>query len=62
MRCRASLDLINFFLADVRGSIGPYLGIFLLTDQHWNQAEVGVFTTVCGIIGLIAHAPVGAFS
>ena len=28
------LDLLNFFLADVRGAFGPYLGIFLLTEQR----------------------------
>jgi hypothetical protein len=27
------LDALNFFLADVRGGFGPYLGIYLLTTQ-----------------------------
>ena len=34
--CR--LDLINFLLADVRGGLGPYVGIFLLGQAHWDQA------------------------
>jgi hypothetical protein len=36
-----SLDAVNFFLADVRGALGPYLNVFLVTRQHWSQAETG---------------------
>lgn len=60
MPCRGSLDWLNFFLADVRGALGPYIGIYLLTEQHWNQAAIGFLATVAGIVGLIIHAPVGA--
>ena len=37
-----ALDLVSFSLADVRGAFGPYLGVFLVTQQHWNQAAVGL--------------------
>jgi MFS family permease len=56
-----SLDWLNFFLADVKGGLGPYLGIYLLTQQHWNQAAIGLVATVAGIAGIVSHAPVGAF-
>jgi hypothetical protein len=36
-----SLDAVNFLLADVRGALGPYLNVFLITQQHWSQTEVG---------------------
>ncbi len=58
---RSPLDWLNFFLADVRGGLGPYVGIFLLTEQHWNQAEIGVVATVASIIGLALQTPIGAF-
>jgi hypothetical protein len=29
-----SLDAVNFLLADVRGALGPYLNVFLVTQQH----------------------------
>ncbi|OKO81376.1 MFS transporter [Bradyrhizobium sp. NAS96.2] len=57
----ASLDWLNFTLADVRGSLGPYLGIFLLTERHWDPATIGIVATVAGIVGLVVHAPIGAF-
>jgi MFS family permease len=57
--CR-SLDWLNFFLADVKGGLGPYLGIYLLTQQHWSPAAIGVVATVAGIVGLVSHAPIGA--
>ena len=61
MQYRAPLDWLNFALADVKGALGPYLGIFLLTEQHWNQATIGALATIAGIVGLAVHAPIGAF-
>jgi MFS family permease len=54
-----SLDAINFLLADVRGALGPYLNVFLVTQQHWSQSEVGLVTTVGGLIGLAVQTPIG---
>ncbi|ARN83774.1 MFS transporter [Methylocystis bryophila] len=48
-------------MADVRGGLGPYVGVFLLTEQHWNQAEIGVVATVAGVLGLALQTPIGAF-
>jgi MFS family permease len=55
-----SLDAINFLLSDVRGALGPYLNVFLVTQQHWSQSEVGVVTTVSGLLGLSVQTPIGA--
>ena len=55
------LDLINFLLADVRGGLGPYVGIFLLGQAHWDQASIGLVLTISGLIGISLHAPIGAF-
>jgi len=55
-----SLDAINFLLADVRGALGPYLNVFLVTQQHWSQSEVGVVTTIGGLLGLAVQTPIGA--
>ena len=56
----ASLDALNFLLADVRGALGPYLNVFLMTQQHWSQTEVGWVTTVSGMLGLVAQTPAGS--
>src|SRR4029077_16857967 len=56
----ASLDSVNFLLADVRGALGPYLNVFLVTQQHWSQSEVGFVTTVGGLLGLSVQTPIGA--
>jgi MFS family permease len=55
-----SLDAINFLLADVRGAPGPYLNVFLVTQQHWSQTEVGLVTTIGGLLGLAVQTPIGA--
>jgi MFS family permease len=55
-----SLDAINFLLADVRGALGPYLNVFLVTQQHWSQSQVGVVTTISGLLGLAVQTPIGA--
>jgi MFS family permease len=55
-----ALDCLNFLLADVRGGLGPYVNVFLLTQAHWDQAAIGAVLTVSGIIGISLHTPVGA--
>jgi MFS family permease len=55
------LDAINFVLADVKGAFGPYVGIFLLTHEGWNQAAIGALKTFSGLVGLAFNAPIGAF-
>ncbi len=56
----ASLDALNFLLADVRGALGPYLNVFLVTQQHWSQSSVGWVTTISGLLGLVVQTPIGA--
>jgi MFS family permease len=55
-----SHDAINFLLADVRGALGPYLNVFLVTQRHWSQSEVGLVTTIGGLLGLVVQTPIGA--
>ncbi|MBV8805382.1 MAG: MFS transporter [Sinobacteraceae bacterium] len=55
-----SLDALNFLLADVRGALGPYLNVFLVTQRGWSQAAVGLVMTIGGLVGLAAQTPAGA--
>jgi MFS family permease len=55
-----SLDALNFFLADVRDGLGPYLAIYLLTEQKWDEASIGVVMSVAALAGIIAQTPAGA--
>jgi MFS family permease len=55
-----ALDALNFFLADVRDGLGPYLAIYLLTEQKWDQARIGVVMSVAALAGIIAQTPAGA--
>jgi sugar phosphate permease len=54
------LDALNFFLADVRDGLGPYLAIYLLTKQKWNEASIGVVMSIAGLAGIAAQTPAGA--
>lgn len=58
-----ALDAVNFFLADVRDGLGPYLAIYLLAvrgpSHGWNEATVGTVITIAGIVGLVAQTPAG---
>ena len=55
-----SLDGLNFFLADVRDGLGPYLAIYLLAVHHWEPASIGLVMTIAGIVALVAQTPAGA--
>ncbi|UGV25113.1 MFS transporter [Rhodopseudomonas boonkerdii] len=54
------LDALNFFLADVRDGLGPYLAIYLLTVQKWDEASIGAVMSVAAITGILAQTPAGA--
>lgn len=58
-----ALDAVNFFLADVRDGLGPYLAIYLIAvrgpSHGWNEATVGTVITIAGIVGLVAQTPAG---
>ncbi len=59
-----TLDALNFFLADVRDGLGPYLAIYLIAVRGpahgWNEATVGAILTTAGIVGLISQTPAGS--
>ncbi|MGY2400046.1 MFS transporter [Pseudomonas sp. SDO5271_S396] len=60
LRSTLSLDSLNFFLADVRDGLGPYLAIYLLAVHQWDPANIGVVMTLAGVAALIAQGPAGA--
>src|SRR5207248_3526964 len=59
-RANRALDAANFFLADVRDGLGPYLAVYLLTEQKWDEARIGVVMSVATIAGILAQTPAGA--
>lgn len=56
-----ALGAVNFFLADVRDGLGPFLGIFLI-GKNWDTATVGLVMTIGGIAGMLATTPLGALA
>jgi MFS family permease len=60
MRVRRPLDALNFFLADVRDGLGPYLAVYLLVERNWNEAAIGVVMSIATAAGIIAQTPAGA--
>ena len=59
-RNNISLDSVNFFLADVRDGLGPYLAIYLLAVHQWEPASIGLVMTLAGVAALVAQTPAGA--
>ncbi|TXM70774.1 MFS transporter [Methylobacterium sp. WL12] len=54
-----SLDLLNLLLIDVNGAIKPYLNVYLYVHRGWDDASVGLVSTVAGIVGIVAQTPIG---
>src|SRR5215470_14296449 len=59
-RAGRALDAANFFLADVRDGLGPYLAVYLLTEQKWDEARIGIVMSVAAAAGILAQTPAGA--
>jgi MFS family permease len=60
MRMQAPLDWLNFFLADVKDGLGPFLAIYLLSSRHWDAGKIGVVMMIAGVATVTARAPFGA--
>lgn len=54
-----ALAVLNFFLADARDGLGPFLDAFLATNG-WSAMQLGLIATVGGLIGLAATPLCGA--
>jgi MFS family permease len=59
-RAGRALDAANFFLADVRDGLGPYLAVYLLTEHRWDEARIGLVMSIATIAGIVAQTPAGA--
>ena len=42
---RAPLDWLNFLLGNVKDGLGPFLAIFLMSNQHWDAGSIGIVLT-----------------
>ena len=56
----AHLALINVFIGDIQGGLGPFLGSWLAEAAEWSPRRVGIVTTLVGIGALILSGPLGA--
>jgi MFS family permease len=59
-RANRALDAANFFLANVRDGLGPYLAIYLLTEQKWDEASIGIVMSIATVAGIVVQTPAGA--
>ncbi len=55
-----ALDALNFFSADARNALGPFVNVYLVTGRHWSQTEFGVAATGSGLLGIVLQTPIGA--
>ena len=56
----AHLALINVFIGDIQGGLGPFLGTWLAQAGSWSPARVGLVTTLVGFGTLLLSGPFGA--
>ncbi|MDX2259340.1 MAG: MFS transporter [Hyphomicrobiaceae bacterium] len=56
---RRGLDWMNFFLADVRDGVGPYLAIYLLATHNWSATDIGIVMGAMGVATGLMQVPAG---
>jgi MFS family permease len=59
-RSLRALDLLAFFLADVKGGVGPFLAVYLQATLHWDSASIGMALAAASLSAVIAQTPAGA--
>lgn len=59
-RSLVALAVLNFFLADARDGLGPFLDGFL-ANHGWSPMTLGMLATIGGVLGMIATPLFGAW-
>ena len=59
MTSQPALNALNFFMADVRDGLGPFLGVYL-QSENWSPSQIGLVMTIGALVGMAATAPLGA--
>jgi len=59
MNAVLALPLVNFFMADVGGGLGPFLSTWLAQSAGWNPAQIGWVVAVGSVTGALLSAPAG---
>jgi MFS family permease len=55
---RIALSLLNLLLAAVQTGFGPFVSVWL-TEQHWNQTDIGIALSIGTIAALLGQLPAG---
>lgn len=55
------LNLLNFFISDVRDGLGPFLAVFL-QQNHWEVDQIGWVMTISGLTGMIVTTPISTLA
>ena len=58
-RDRFGLNAINFCAAAVQTGFGPFLSVYL-TEQIWNQTDIGLILSINAAASLFGQVPAGA--
>lgn len=59
MTSQPALNALNFFMADVRDRLRPFLGVYLQSEK-WSPSQIGLVMTIGALVGMVATAPLGA--
>src|SRR4051794_16125317 len=54
-----ALDWLNFFIADVQTGFGPFIAVYLVT-QEWTETQIGFALSVGTFTAMISQVPAGA--
>jgi MFS family permease len=57
-KSRRGLDWFIFFLGDIQTGFGPFLAVYLAT-QEWSQTDIGLVLSIGALAGLISQVPGG---
>lgn len=57
-RCWVGLNLLNFWIAAIQTAFGPFFAVYL-TEQNWNQSDIGVALSVGTAAALAFQLPAG---
>ncbi len=58
-RSLRGLDIMNVMMADVRDGVGPYLAVFLKSNENWSAGAIGIAMAAASLSSAIFQVPAG---
>jgi MFS family permease len=54
-----ALNWLNFFAADISTGVGPFMAVYLTSNQHWKAGQIGIVLSAMSFSAVVTQSIAG---